>query len=148
MGNFRCSGLSIFGAVQNQTDGWQISKRKPGVFFLINPFCALFPMNFNALKYVEELRNAGMPEKQAEAQIRVLNEVVDSELASKQNVETVREELKRDIKELELKIETVREELKRDIKELELRLTHTLTMRLGGLMALGIILIGILVKVL
>lgn len=87
-------------------------------------------MNFNALKYVEELRNAGMPEKQAEAQIRVLNEVVDSELASKQNVETVRKELKR------------------DIKELELRLTHTLTVRLGGLMALGIVLIGILVKVL
>ena len=105
-------------------------------------------MNFNALKYVEELRNAGMPEKQAEAQIRVLNEVVDSELASKQDVETVRKELKRDIKELELKIETVREELKRDIKELELRLTHTLTVRLGGLMALGIVLIGILVKVL
>lgn len=112
-------------------------------------------MNFNALKYVEELRNAGMPEKQAEAQIRVLNEVVDSELASKHEVETiqlkietVREELKRDIKELDLKIETVRKELKRDIKELELRLTHTLTMRLGGLMALGVILIGILVKVL
>ena len=123
-------------------------------------------MNFNALKYVEELRNAGMPEKQAEAQIRVLNEVVDSELASKHDVETVREELKRDIKELELKIETVRkelkrdikelelkietvrEELKRDIKELELRLTHTLIVRLGGLMALGVILIGILVKVL
>ena len=123
-------------------------------------------MNFNALKYVEELRNAGMPEKQAEAQIRVLNEVVDSELASKQDVETVRKELKRDIKELDLKIETVRkelkrdikeldlkietvrEELKRDIKELELRLTHTLTVRLGGLMALGVILIGILVKVL
>ncbi len=105
-------------------------------------------MNFNALKYVEELRNAGMPEKQAEAQIRVLNEVVDSELASKHDVETVREELKRDIKELELKIETVRGELKRDIKELELRLTHTLTVRLGGLMALGVILIGILVKVL
>lgn len=105
-------------------------------------------MNFNALKYVEELRKAGMPEKQAEAQIRVLNEVVDSELASKRDVETVRKELKRDIKELELKIETVHEELKRDIKELELRLTHTLTMRLGGLMALGVILIGILVKVL
>ena len=123
-------------------------------------------MNFNALKYVEELRNAGMPEKQAEAQIRVLNEVVDSELASKHDVETVRKELKRDIKELDLKIETVRkelkrdikeldlkietvrEELKRDIKELELRLTHTLTVRLGGLMALGVILIGILVKVL
>ena len=87
-------------------------------------------MNFNALKYVEELRNAGMPEKQAEAQIRVLNEVVDSELASK------------------LDVETVRKELKRDIKELELRLTHTLTVRLGGLMALGVILIGILVKVL
>lgn len=81
-------------------------------------------MNFNALKYVEELKNTGMSEKQAEAQIRILNEVVDSELVSKHDVETVHEELKR------------------DIKELELRLTHTLTVRLG------VILIGILVKVL
>lgn len=61
---------------------------------------------------MEELKNAGMPERQAEA--------------------------------IQLKIETVREEFKRDIKELELRLTHTLTVRLGGLMALGVIWIGIL----
>ena len=78
-----------------------------------------------------------MPEKQAKAQIRVLNEVVDSELASKQNVEAI-----------QFKIETVRKELKRDIKELELRLTHTLILRLGGLMGLGVILIGILAQVL
>ena len=94
-------------------------------------------MNFNDLKYVEELRNAGMSERQAEAWIRILNEVVESELVSKQDVVTI-----------QLRIEAVREELKRDIKELELRLTHTLTVRLGGLMTLGVILIGILMKVL
>ena len=78
-----------------------------------------------------------MLEKQAKGQIRVLNEVVDYELASKQNVEAI-----------QFKIETVREELKRDIKELELRLTHTLILRLGWLMALGVILLGILAQVL
>lgn len=70
-------------------------------------------MNFSDLKYVEELRNTGMSERQAEAWIRILNEVVKSELVSKQDVVTI-----------QLRIETVREELKRDIKELEFRLTH------------------------
>lgn len=70
-------------------------------------------MNLNDLKYVEELRNVGMPERQAEARICILNEVVESELVFKQDVVTI-----------QLRIETVREELKRDIKELELRLIH------------------------
>ncbi len=50
-------------------------------------------MNFDALKYVETLRKAGIPDKQATAQVRVLNEVIDSNLATK-----------RDLKELEQRI--------------------------------------------
>ncbi len=50
-------------------------------------------MGFDALKYVETLRKAGIPDRQAEAQVRVLNEIIDSNLATK-----------RDIKELEQKI--------------------------------------------
>ncbi len=50
-------------------------------------------MSFNALKYVEELEQAGFTDEQAKAQIRVLQEVVESDLATK-----------RDLRELELRI--------------------------------------------
>ena len=102
-------------------------------------------MKFNAFKYVDDLKEAGIPAKQAEAQIKVLATVIESELASKQdikeldlkietvkaelkkNIETIKSELKQDIKTLELKIETV-------TKGLELRLVKTL----GSIMVLGI----------
>ncbi len=45
---------------------------------------------FNAIKYVGELREAGVPEKQAEAHLNILHEIVESNLATK-----------RDLKELE-----------------------------------------------
>ena len=54
---------------------------------------------------MEELRNTGIPERQVEARICILNEVVESELVSKQDVVTI-----------QLRIETFRKELKRDIK--------------------------------
>ena len=38
---------------------------------------------FNAFKYVGELREAGVPEKQAETHLRILHEIVESNLATK-----------------------------------------------------------------
>ncbi len=54
-------------------------------------------MVFNAFKYVEVLKDAGVPDKQAQAQVRILNEILESNLATKQDVEII----KRDLKELE-----------------------------------------------
>ena len=88
-------------------------------------------MKFNPFKYVDDLKEAGFPAKQAEAQVKVWSEFVESELATK-----------KDIKELEFKIENVKSELKRDIKELELRLT----VRLGGIMVLGIGVLAAIIK--
>ena len=73
----------------------------------------LCPWVFNAFKYVDELRNAGIPDKQAEAQVRVLQDIVDSQLATK-----------RDLKELEASLKRDTAELKRDTAELETSLRH------------------------
>ena len=82
---------------------------------------------FNAIKYIGELREAGVPEKQAEVHLRILHEVIESNLATKRDIE----EVKRDIQELKT-------ELKRDIRELEQRMI----IKLGGLI---VITLGILV---
>ncbi len=59
---------------------------------------------FNAIKYIGELREAGVPEKQAEVHLRILHDVIESNLATKRDIEELRSELKRDIKELEQKM--------------------------------------------
>jgi len=52
-------------------------------------------VTFDTLKYVETLKQAGVPDNQARAQSEALKEVLNTEVATKH-----------DLKELELKIDT------------------------------------------
>ena len=81
---------------------------------------------FDTHAFVKELADAGMPEKQAEVLARSQATLIDEKLATKQ-----------DLKELEAC-------LRRDMKELELRLT----IRLGSMMVVAIGVVAALVKLL
>ena len=94
-------------------------------------------MGFNALKYVEELEKAGVPEEQAKAQVRLLNEIVDSDLATKRDIKELDVKLSQKIKELEIGV-------KKEIKELELKLI----LKLGIMVTMGIGVIATLIKIL
>ncbi len=81
---------------------------------------------FDTHAFVKELRSAGLSEEQAEAQASALSKALGgfqeahlSDLANKQ-----------------------------DLRELELRLKHDLTLRLGGMLVVGITLVATLVKLL
>ena len=76
-------------------------------------------ITFDTLAYAKRLEKAGVPETQAEAHAEAIAELIDDELATK-----------------------------RDIKELEMRLKHDLTLRLGGMMVAGIVIVATLVKLL
>ena len=54
-------------------------------------------MKYNAFKYLDDLKEAGFPAKQAEVIAKGITEFAESELATKKDIELV----KRDIKELE-----------------------------------------------
>ena len=97
---------------------------------------------FDTLAFVNKLKNAGVPEKQAEVQAAAIAEIVNEQMATKLDIM----ELRRDIKELETKMATKLDiaELKRDIKELEMRLT----IRLGAMMVVAIGVFATLVKIL
>ena len=81
---------------------------------------------FDTRAFVKELAEAGMPEKQAEVLARSQATLIDEKLATKQG-----------LKELEAR-------LRRDMKELELRLT----IRLGSMMVVAIGAVAALVKLL
>ena len=84
----------------------------------------------------------GVPEKQAEVQAEMMAETIDNKLATKNDLELIKSELKRDIKGLDAKVEASKNELKMEMKELELRMT----VKLGSLMIGGIGLLVVLMK--
>ncbi len=88
-------------------------------------------MTFDALKSVEGLQEAGIPEPHAKAQVRLLQEVIESDLATKRDLEELRKAMAHDLNEL-------RQATKLDLKELELRLT----IKLGSIV---VVVIGLLV---
>ena len=99
----------------------------------------------NTLEYAQKLKAVGVPSEQAEAHAMAIYEIISSNLATKQDIELV----KRDIKELDLKIETVKAELKRDLKELELKIensTNKQTLKLGSILVIALTVIVALSK--
>jgi hypothetical protein len=74
---------------------------------------------FDTLMYAKKLQKAGFTPQQAEVQAEAMKELIDNNLATKQ-----------------------------DIRELEERLTYRLTLRLGSLLIAGITAISILVTIL
>jgi hypothetical protein len=115
--------------------------------------------SFDTLAYAKKLRDAGVPEAQAEVHAEALAAVIEGNLATKtdageikRDVESLRAELKRDIEslraELTRDIESLRAELTRDIESLRTELTrdiaemgYKLTIRMGGM---AVIIIGVL----
>ena len=79
-------------------------------------------IHFDTLKYSEKLQSVGVHAEQARAQVEILSEIIDENLATKQDIALVQ----------------------RDIKELELRLIT----RLGGMIVIAIGVVATLVKLL
>ena len=75
----------------------------------------------DTLAYAETLKAGGFNEQQAATQARALAEIIDRQMATKAEVETHENNLRRDIEALRLEvkrdIETLRLEMKRDIAE-------------------------------
>ena len=51
-------------------------------------------MVFDTLKSVEELQEAGIPEDQAKAQVRVFQRIIESDLATKRDIKELRQEMR------------------------------------------------------
>ncbi|MBF0437993.1 MAG: hypothetical protein HQL93_02615 [Magnetococcales bacterium] len=80
---------------------------------------------FDTHKFVKQMIATGFTEEQAETQVHLLSEILGYQLSTKADVAKVDVnvlEIKRDIKELDVKLETNVLEIKRDIKELDVKI--------------------------
>jgi hypothetical protein len=78
---------------------------------------------FNSLKYVKELEAAGTPPPQAEAYVKILSEMMESNLATKE-----------DLSKLDVKLQHAMELLRKDVRyEIQ-----KMTIKLGTIVSVAI----------
>ena len=99
-------------------------------------------MTFDTLSYARRLKQAGLPEAQAEAIADATRELVVQDFATKSDIAALRAE-----------ISAVEQRLSGNILSLDQRLTALieaqglrLTVRLGGLIAIGIAVLAAIIK--
>ena len=104
---------------------------------------------FDSLKYAKILEEAGLPRNQAETHIRILGDLMRTELATKKDVLAVKQdlslliqELRQDTKEelslVKRDIVIIKENMRRFEDKVALQfqsLEHRMILKLGGLMA-------------
>ncbi len=81
---------------------------------------------FDTHAYVKKLRDAGVPEPQAEIQVEAIAAIIEARMATKQDLELQKLEVRRDIKELDVNLEREIAEVKREIRELDVKLEREL----------------------
>lgn len=84
-------------------------------------------VTFDTLMYAKKLQDKGFTAEQAEASVEMIKEIMDSQLASKHDIDYLR----RDI-----------EDTRRDIKESE----NKIILRLGSIMVAGFGVMGIILS--
>ncbi len=91
----------------------------------------------NAFKYTKQLEEAGFSREQAEAQLQIISEIVEGDLATKQDLKTLETSLRQDLKILETSllntIEIKTTHLDNKIQQVEYRIT----IKLGTLLIVG-----------
>src|SRR5579885_1604484 len=112
---------------------------------------------FDSLGYAKKLRDAGVPQDQAEAHAEAAREFVMTELVTRHDLDTTERALRSDLEasrrelsaaiettrhELEVAIATVRRELEAKMDTMALRLT----VRTGVMLAAGITLLGAMMR--
>src|SRR4051812_4394804 len=95
---------------------------------------------FNTLKYAKMLEEVGFSREQAETSIKILVEIMEDKLATKQDILELKQEMaskasKQDILEL-------RSDTKQDL----LQLKHDLTLKLGAMLSAAVALVAALQK--
>jgi Skp family chaperone for outer membrane proteins len=117
-------------------------------------------MAFDTLSYSRRLKQAGMPEAQAEAIAEATRDAITADAATKADIERLEAAIKAEFADVRHEIAALRTELKNDIAALRTELKNDivalearmnalgpqLTIRLGGLIAVGVAVLAAIIK--
>ena len=92
-------------------------------------------ITFDTLQYARKLKEAGVPDQQAEIQAEALREIIEDKLATKIDLKQLENELRKEI-----------ENVKKEIKSVEERLSYKLTIRFGSMLVAAVLVLAAIIK--
>ena len=104
---------------------------------------------FDSLGYAKKLRDAGVPQDQAEAPAEAAREFMMAELVTRYDLDTARRELERSIGGVRGELDVLRSDLDAFRRNFETRLDNLglrLTVRMGVMLAAGLTLLGAVLR--
>ena len=96
----------------------------------------------DTLGYVKRLEAVGIPRAQAEAQVQIMSEVIDTNLATKQDLKDLATELRTEMKDLKTELRVEMTDIRTDMARLEDRLT----IKLGTMMVVSVSALAAIIK--
>ncbi len=85
----------------------------------------------NSLKYVKILEGAGITREQAEVHVQMISEILEDDLATKQDVHN----LKQDIKNLDIRFESIEHKILQSEYRMTIKLGSLVTVAMAALAA-------------
>jgi hypothetical protein len=85
----------------------------------------------NSLKYVKILEGSGITREQAEAHVQMISEILEDDLATKQDVHN----LKQDIKNLDMRFESIEHKILQSEYRMTIKLGSIVTVSMAALAA-------------
>jgi hypothetical protein len=85
----------------------------------------------NSLKYVKILESSGITREQAEAHVQMISEILEDDLATKQDVHN----LKQDIKNLDIRFESIEHKILQSEYRMTIKLGSIVTVSMAALAA-------------
>jgi len=85
----------------------------------------------NALKYVKILEGSGITREQAEAHVQMISEILEDDLATKQDIHN----LKQDIKNLDIRFESIEHKILQSEYRMTIKLGSIVTVSMAALAA-------------
>ncbi len=78
---------------------------------------------FNSLKYVKQLEEAGVTRLQAEVHLQIMTEIIETNLATKQDIEDLKS---KDLRDITVKLDTLTAAMLHGFEKLESKMTVNL----------------------
>ena len=104
---------------------------------------------FNALKYIKSLEDVGFPREQAEAQVQLVMDSFQDNVATKSDMADFKAVVKSEVADIRSEIAKFKSEIKSEIAEFRAEMAELKTdliFRLGGLIVICAGILSILIK--
>ena len=83
---------------------------------------------FSTLQYAKKLIQAGFTENQAEIQVEAMTDLLDTNVASREDIQLLKQDVKQVRQDLKQDINQVQQELKQDINQVEQTLKQDISL--------------------